>query len=108
LPQDHTPRGVEQFEKLHEEHRINYHYSTQQISAYVAAMVLAEGMKRSGRDLSREKLVEELESLSGFQPGLMPTISYSTSRRIGGLGGYVVELDLKQKKFGTASKWIQL
>lgn len=108
LPIDHTPRGVKQFENLHEDHRIDYRHSTQQISAYVAAMVLAEGIKRSGRELSREKLVLELEHLSEFQPGLMPTISYSPSRRIGALGGYVVELDFKQKKFGRASKWIQL
>ena len=108
LPIDHTPRGVEQFEKLHEDHRIDYRHSTQQIAAYVAAMVLAEGIKRSGRDLSREKLVVELERLADFQPGLMPTISYGPGRRIGALGGYVVELDLKEKKFGTASKWIQL
>jgi hypothetical protein len=108
LPVDHTPRGVEQFEKLHEDHRIDYRHSTQQISAYVAAMVLAEGIKRSGRELSREKLVVALEHLSDFQPGLMPTLSYAPSRRIGALGGYVVELDLKEKKFGTASKWIQL
>jgi ABC-type branched-subunit amino acid transport system substrate-binding protein len=108
LPLDHTPRGVEQFEKLHEDYRIDYRHSTQQIAAYVAAMVLAEGIKRSGRELSREKLVMELEHLSDFQPGLMPTLSYAPSRRIGALGGYVVELDLKEKKFGTASKWIQL
>lgn len=108
LPLDHTPRGVEQFEKLHEAHNFDYRHSTQQIAAYVAAMVLAEGIKRAGRALSREKLVVELEHLSGFQPGLMPSLSYSTNRRIGALGGYVVELDLKQKKFGTTSKWIQL
>jgi len=108
LPTDHTPRGVELFEKLHEDHNLDYQHSTQQISAYVAAMVLAEGIKRAGRELSREKLVLELEQLADFQPGLMPPISYSHSRRIGALGGYMLELDLEQKSFGTAGKWIEL
>ena len=108
LPKDHTPRGVELFEKLHADHGLAYQHSEQQISAYVAAMILAEGIKRAGRDLSREKLVLELEQLADFQPGLMPPISYGHSRRIGALGGYVLELDLKQKTFGTASKWIEL
>jgi ABC-type branched-subunit amino acid transport system substrate-binding protein len=108
LPTDHTPRGVELFEKLHEDHDLGYQHSTQQISAYVAAMVLAEGIKRAGRELTREKLVLELEQLADFQPGLMPPISYTHSRRIGALGGYMMKLDLEQKSFGTASKWIEL
>jgi ABC-type branched-subunit amino acid transport system substrate-binding protein len=108
LPTDHTPRGVEQFEKLHEDHGLGYQHSKQQISAFVAAMVLAEGIKRAGRELTREKLVLELEGLTEFQPGLMPPLSYTRSRRIGALGGYVVELDLAQKEFGVASKWITL
>jgi ABC-type branched-subunit amino acid transport system substrate-binding protein len=108
LPTDHTPRGVELFEKLHEDHGLDYRHSTQQISAYVAAMVLAEGIKRAGRELTREKLVLELEQLAGFQPGLMPPISYSHSRRIGALGGYILELNIEQKSFGTAGKWIDL
>jgi ABC-type branched-subunit amino acid transport system substrate-binding protein len=108
LPADHTPRGIELFEKLHADHGIGYQHSTQQISAYVAAMVLAEGIKRAGRELNREKLVQALEGLTDFQTGLMPPISYSRSRRIGARGGYVVEVDLEQNKFGAASKWIEL
>jgi ABC-type branched-subunit amino acid transport system substrate-binding protein len=108
LPTDHTPRGVELFEKLHEDHGLDYQHSTQQISAYVAAMVLAEGIKRAGRELTREKLVLELEQLADFQPGLMPPISYSHSRRIGALGAYVLELNIEQETFGTAGKWIEL
>ena len=108
LPTDHTPRGVELFEKLHEDYGLDYRHSTQQISAYVAAMVLAEGIKRAGRELTREKLVLELERLADFQPGLMPPISYTHSRRIGALGAYVLELNIEQKSFGTAGKWIEL
>jgi hypothetical protein len=99
---------VELFEKLHEDHGLDYRHSTQQISAYVAAMVLAEGIKRAGRELTREKLVLELEQLADFQPGLMPPISYTHSRRIGALGAYVLELNIEQESFGAAGKWIEL
>jgi ABC-type branched-subunit amino acid transport system substrate-binding protein len=108
LPSDHTPQGVKDFEALHKEHGIDYQHSTAQISAYVAAMVLVEGLKRGGRELSREKLLTALESLADYQPGLMPPISYNRSRRIGALGGYVMELDLEQKAFGAASNWVAL
>jgi ABC-type branched-subunit amino acid transport system substrate-binding protein len=108
LPSDHTPQGVRNFEALHNEHEFGYQHSSAQISSYVAAMVLVEGLKRAGRDLSREKLITALEGLADFQPGLMPPISYNRRRRIGALGGYVMELDLEQKKFGAASNWVSL
>lgn len=108
MPSDHTEKGVREFEQLHADHGLDYRHSTAQISAFVAAKVLVEGLKRAGRDLSRARLVSELEGLSDFQPGLMPPISYNATRRIGALGGYVVALDLRRKGFGEASKWIEL
>ena len=108
LPSDHTPQGVQNFEALHNGHEFGYQNSTAQISSYVATMVLVEGLKRAGKDLSREKLIAALEGLADFQPGLMPPISYNRRRRIGALGGYVMELDLEQKKFGAASNWVSL
>ena len=108
MPNDHTEKGVREFEKLHGDHDIDYRHSTAQISAFVAAKVLVEGLKRAGRDLSRDRLVTELEGLSDFQSGLMPPISYNATRRIGALGGYVVALDLQLKGFADASKWIEL
>jgi ABC-type branched-subunit amino acid transport system substrate-binding protein len=108
IPADHTVNGVREFEKLHADHDFDYANSTAQISAFVATKVLIEGLKRAGRDLSRERLMKELEGLSAFQPGLMPPMSYNARRRIGALGGYVVSLDLEHKDFGEASKWIEL
>ncbi|MGD8808413.1 MAG: ABC transporter substrate-binding protein [Gammaproteobacteria bacterium] len=108
IPADHSPAGVQQFEKLHAEHAFGYEHSTAQISAFVAAEVLAEGLKRAGRALSREKLFTALEGLSEFRPGLMPALSYGRKHRIGAYGGYVLEVDLQQKKFSGASDWISL
>jgi len=108
MPADHTEKGVHDFEKLHADHDLGYQHSTAQISVFVAAGILVEGLKRAGRELSRERLINELEGLSAFQAGLMPPISYNATRRIGALGGYVVALDLQEKKFAKASKWIEL
>ena len=87
---------------------MDYRHSAAQISAYTAAMILVEGLKRAGRDLSRDRLVQELEGLTEFQSGLMPAISYNHTRRIGALGGYVVALDLGSRKLETTSRWIAL
>jgi len=108
MPVDHTAAAVRAFEKLHTDHGFDYRHSTAQISAFAAAQVMVEGLKRAGRDLSRERLVRELEGLTEFQAGLMPPVSYNATRRIGALGGYVVKLDLANRSFGEPSKWIAL
>ncbi|MDH3378515.1 MAG: ABC transporter substrate-binding protein, partial [Gammaproteobacteria bacterium] len=108
LPVDHTAQGVQEFESLHARHGLDFAYSRAQISAFTAAQVMAEALKRAGRALSREHLITALEGLNEYRPGLMPAISYTSTRRIGALGGYVVALDLPNRRFGPPSKWIPL
>ena len=45
----------------------------------MTASVLLEGLKRSGRDLDTERLVEGLEALRDFDMGLGTPISFSPS-----------------------------
>ncbi|MFZ2648641.1 MAG: ABC transporter substrate-binding protein, partial [Burkholderiaceae bacterium] len=68
-----------------------------QISAYAAAILLVEGLKRTGRDLSRRKLIATLETVQGFDTGLIPRLSYNADRRIGAMGAYLVAVDLEHK-----------
>jgi ABC-type branched-subunit amino acid transport system substrate-binding protein len=107
-PADHTVEGVREFELLHERHEFGYQRSASQISAFVAVQVLAEGLKRAGKNLSREKLVDALEGLTDYRSGLMPPISFNHSRRIGALGGYVLPIDATAKRFGEPGDWIAL
>ena len=74
----------------------------------MAAKILVEGLKRTGRDLSREKLMRSLEKLYEFQTGLTPLITYGPNRRIGALGAHVVTVDLENNQFAPAGKWIDI
>ncbi len=107
VPADHTPQGIDEFERFHAAHEIDYRHSAAQISAYTAAKILVEGLKRAGRDLNRERLVQELEGLTDFRSGLMPPISYNQTRRVGALGGYVLVLDPEKRKLSPTGKWIE-
>ncbi len=46
---------------------------------FVDALVLVEGLKRAGRDLSREKLIEAIESIKDKDIGLGPRLALSYS-----------------------------
>lgn len=57
-------------------------YSYYGLEAYITARVMVEGLRRAGRDLSREKLVSALESINNVDFGGY-RVSYSNSARSG-------------------------
>jgi hypothetical protein len=65
-------------------------------------------LKRAGKDVSREKLIQVLEGLYEFRTGLTPAITYGPNRRIGAMGAYVVTIDLKKQQFVPVGGWINL
>jgi ABC-type branched-subunit amino acid transport system substrate-binding protein len=108
LPTDYSEDGAAEFEKLHDEYGFDYAYSIAQISAYTAAKIAVEGLRRAGRNLSRDQLMLALESMEEFHPGLVPPVSYGPDRRIGTLGGHIVRADLVNGRFDERTRWIEL
>jgi ABC-type branched-subunit amino acid transport system substrate-binding protein len=107
-PADQSPEGLREFRALAEKYKLPSRHAAAQISAFSAARILTEALKRVGKDLSREKLIQTLEGLYEYQTGLTPAITFGPNRRIGAAGSYVVTIDLKQKQFVPASGWIDV
>lgn len=107
-PADQNPEVIKEFRALAEKHQLPTTNLAAQISAFSAAKVLTEGLKRVGKDLSREKLIQALEGLYEYPTGLTPAITFGPNRRIGATGAYIVTIDLKQKQFVPASGWIDV
>lgn len=105
-PADQSAEGVEEFRALAAKYRLPATHVSAQVSAYSAAKVLSEGLKRAGRELSREKLVEALEGLNEYSTGLSPAITYGPNRRVGASGAYVITVDLESRKFLPVSPWV--
>jgi ABC-type branched-subunit amino acid transport system substrate-binding protein len=79
-----------------------------QEAALAAADVLIETLRRAGRDLSRETLMDQLESLRGFDTGFVPSLTYGPGRRLGARGAYVARLDLREKRLVPQGGWIEV
>ena len=107
LPTDYSPDGAADFEMLHEKYGFDYSYSIAQVNAYIAARVLVEALENAGRDLTREGIVNALESLDDFHPGLAPALSYSEDRRVGSVGVHIVPVDLVEDRFTEPVRWIE-
>jgi ABC-type branched-subunit amino acid transport system substrate-binding protein len=105
-PDDHTAEGLNEFRAFRAKYKLPSALITAQISAYVGAKILIEGLKRVGKDVSREKLIQVLEELHQYPTGLTQPITYGPNRRIGATGAYVFTLDLKEKQFVPVSGWV--
>jgi len=68
-------------------------HAAAQSTALAAAEVLIEALRRAGRDLSREALVDQLESLNGFATAYAPPFTFGPARRLGARGAYVVRVE---------------
>jgi len=108
LPPDRTPGGVSDYRRLAAAYPLPAHHVAAQVTALAAAEVLIEGLKRVGRDLSREQLISALERLYQFDAGLGTPVSFGPNRRVGALGAYVAALDFAHHALGRETAWIDL
>ncbi|MHC4089362.1 MAG: ABC transporter substrate-binding protein [Planctomycetota bacterium] len=76
-----------------------------QLLAYAGARLLEEGLKRSGRTVTRERLVEALGSLWNFATGVTPPLSYHQNRRVGAIGASILKVDVVAKRLIPATPW---
>lgn len=108
LPVDHTAAGLAELRELCERHRLDTQHRLARISAYLAAKVLVAGLKRVGRDASREQLVTVLESFDHYETGLTQPLSFGAVRRIGALGAHIVSVDPQGNRLSPVGTWIDL
>ncbi len=108
LPGDVTPKGAVALDALDQKAQSGMRQQPARVAAYGAILVLEEGLKRAGRDLSRAKLLSSLENLYSFETGITPTITYGPSRRIGALGAHIVAADLTGHRFRPTGRYMRL
>ncbi|WP_437561180.1 cytochrome c/ABC transporter substrate-binding protein [Sorangium sp. So ce542] len=79
-----------------------------QASAYVAAQIAIEALKRVGAHVTRAGLIEALERLRGFDAGPAPPVTFARNRRTGVLGASLVRINPASGGLVRASEWIEV
>ena len=106
VPADVSEAGAGELRALATKYKFEVRHTAAQLTALAAAKILVEGLKRGGRDLTREKLVTALEGFYDYETGLTPRLTFGPNRRIGAAGAYVVQIDPERKEFVPASGWV--
>ncbi len=89
----------------------NKYYPKELPSGYVAAGFIAgeifvEGLKRAGKDLTRDKLIAALETLNGWDGIMAKDITYGPNERSGKTSMYFLKGE--NNNYLTISGWIKL
>ena len=91
--------AVDEFDYFLSSHNLASDHRLVQISAYCAAKILVEALARSGKNVTREKLIQTLEQMRDFRTGLLPGITFGTNRRVGSFKAEIVCVDLASHSF---------
>ena len=108
LPLDHTREGTAEYERLVTVYALPHQQRSSQIEALAAAKIFVEAMTGAGRAVSRERLIEQLESFYQKATGLTRPLTYGPNRRVGSRGAYIVGIDPKQAKLVPVSGFIEV
>jgi hypothetical protein len=66
-----------------------------QRSAVAMAQLIAEGLRRAGRDVTRQKLIDALESIQRLQTDGLPPLNYAPRQHIGFTGAEIAPFDFR-------------
>ena len=108
MPADWTPGGEAALLAIRRSQGLGSQHAVLQVGAYCATVLLSEGLKRAGREVSRDKLVSSLEGLHGFRTGLTPALSFGPGQRTGLAGAYIVTVDLHDRSFRPQGRFIKV
>jgi len=73
---------------------------------YFYAKLFVEGLKRAGKDVTRESYIAALEGIKDWQNGMIPAVSFSESNHLAQNSGFMVEV--QKSVFRPISDWLTL
>ncbi len=102
------PAGIRVYNALADEFKLPTAQLATQFESLAAMKALVQALQQTGAALSRERLIEQLETFHEYRTGFAPPISFGPNRRVGANGAYVVTIDLINKKLVPVSDWVEV
>jgi ABC-type branched-subunit amino acid transport system substrate-binding protein len=100
------PAGIEAYSELADEFNLPSAHLAAQFESLAAIKTLIQVLQQSGAELSRERVIEQLERLREYRTGFAPPLTFGPNRRVGATGGYIVTVDLINQKLVPVSGWL--
>lgn len=104
-PPDPYSRKMAEFLRLGEKYGVGRKHLTFQYLAYSGAILLEEGLKRSGKGVTRETFVDTIGNVWKFETGVTPPLTYNPNRRSGATGAAILGVDKDTRRLAPAAPW---
>ena len=104
-PPDPLSRKMAEFFRLGEKYGVGQRHHTFQYLAYAGAILLEEGLKRSGKGVTREKFVDSIGNVWRLETGVTPPLTYNPNRRAGAIGAAILKVDPEGRRLVPAAGW---
>jgi branched-chain amino acid transport system substrate-binding protein len=97
-------RGVKAYREAMQKYFPRNEPNRYSLSGYFAAMLFTEGAKRAGRVLTRDGLVTALESVKGWESGILPPITIGADHETQRQGFWVT---VEKGRFKQLTDWLK-
>ena len=97
-------RGVKAYREAMQKHFAKNEPNRYSLSGYFAAMLFTEGARRTGRALTREGLVGALETIKGWDSGILPPITIGADHETQRQGFWV---QVEKGRFKQLTDWLK-
>jgi ABC-type branched-subunit amino acid transport system substrate-binding protein len=101
------PFGIRIYSTLAEEFKLPTAQLAAQFESLAAMKALVQALQQVGAGLSRERMIEQLETFHEYRTGFAPPLTFGPNRRVGASGAYIVTIDFLNKKLVPVSDWVE-
>ncbi|MDH7448115.1 cytochrome c/ABC transporter substrate-binding protein [Aquimarina sp. 2201CG14-23] len=95
---EQTTKGIQVYQDLAQNYGLDSKWKRTQLDMLSMLLTTGEGLKRIGRNLSRERFIKTMEGFFEYSNGLGPSITYNLNQRVGNPNVYIVGFNSTEKK----------
>lgn len=104
-PLESDEPGVVAYRRLMNDYFPGHPVNRYSLYGYVFGLLVVEGLKRAGPDLTRDAFLDAMESIEDWDSGgILPPVSFSASNHHAQTAGYICELE--DGRFRPLTGWI--
>ncbi len=105
-PNESDKPGIVQYRQLMSRYYPEHPLNRYSLYGYVFGRLIVEGLARAGRDVTRERFVDAMETIAGWDSGgILPPVSFSKTNHHAQRAGFLCEL--KEGRFRPLTDWIE-
>ena len=78
------------------------------LTGYLYGHLMTEALKRTGKDLTRDKFIQTLDQLTDYRGSMVPSLTYTPTDHAGTKSAFFMKGDVKAGQFVKFTDWVTM